>query len=187
MNRLNMPLLSSEARPEEGGVKIFEIGTVFKNNTEVIHVGYADKKEVTEVTLSDFSAKVLPSGEHGYFSAEKFLRLAPSSSEVSPEGSTFSEASFTVWSIYPFVTRDIAVWVPEGTTPETLSEIYEEFGAEILRGKPTLFDQFTKNGRTSYAFRLVFQAYDRTLVDDEVNVIMGHINEKITALGYEAR
>jgi phenylalanyl-tRNA synthetase beta subunit len=162
MNRLNMPLLGVSE------IKIFEIGTIFKGGAEVVHVGYADKKGVTEAELGAFFGKIV-------------------SFEGASEGSYLEEESFKPWSNYPFITRDIAVWVPEGTTPESLSEIYEEFGAEILRGKPTLFDQFTKNGRTSYAFRLVFQSYDRTLVDDEVNVIMGHINEKLALLGYEAR
>ena len=181
MNRLNMPLLNLAE------VKIFEIGTVFKNAMEVIHVGYADKKGIAEMTLESFFGKIVSSegtseldeARRRNFSAEKY----PCPSEESYLG----EKTFEPWSLYPFITRDIAVWVPEGTTPETLSGIYEEFGVEILRGKPTLFDQFTKNGRTSYAFRLVFQAYDRTLTDEEVNVIIGHINEKIAALGYEAR
>lgn len=164
MNRLNMPLLGLNE------IKIFEIGTVFKNGAEVIHVGYADKKGIQEMTVEEYIKN-----------ASKETSLPSSLSEVS------ARSVFEQWSLYPFIARDIAVWVPEGTEPSALSDIYEEFGAEILRGKPTLFDQFTKNGRTSYAFRLIFQSYDRTLTDDEVSVIMGHINEKIAALGYEAR
>jgi phenylalanyl-tRNA synthetase beta subunit len=36
-----------------------------------------------------------------------------------------------------------------------------------------------KDGRTSYSFRLVFQSYDRTLTDAEVNDIMTKITNKI--------
>jgi phenylalanyl-tRNA synthetase beta chain len=173
MNKLNLPLIGGTE------VKIFEIGTVFKNDSEEIHVGYADKKEVKEMKLENFE-------------------YTPSASGISPlaggEGSDpllVKEGAgggvFHMWSIYPFITRDIAVWVPETVTADTLKEIYIEFGTELLQGEPTLFDQFTKEGRTSYAFRLVFQAYDRTLTDDEVAVIMSHIVEKLTSFGYEVR
>jgi phenylalanyl-tRNA synthetase beta subunit len=47
--------------------------------------------------------------------------------------------------------------------------------------EPYLFDSFTKDGKTSYAFRMIFQAYDRTLTDEEVDGIMAKINEKISA------
>ncbi len=181
MNRLNAPLLALNE------IKIFEIGTVFKDDTEVIHVGYADKKGVTEEELEVFFEKIVSSEGASELDEARLRNFSAEKYPYPSEESYLEEKNFESWSLYPFITRDIAVWVPEGITPESLSEIYEEFGAEILRGKPTLFDQFTKNGRTSYAFRLVFQAYDKTLTDEEVNVIMGHINEKIAALGYEAR
>ena len=101
---------------------------------------------------------------------------------------------FKPWSNYPFITRDIAVWVPFEIKPEKLSEIYHEFGTELLVCEPKLFDQFTKPAKeegeitkTSYAHRLVFQSYEKTLTDDEVNVIMGHIEEKISSLGWIVR
>jgi phenylalanyl-tRNA synthetase beta subunit len=162
MNKLNIPLLGGSE------VKIFEIGTVFKKEGESVNVAYADKKGITEMSLDAFSEKNPFSGE-------------------SWKQNLSSEKVFTPWSVYPFIARDIAVWVPEGIMPETLAAIYKEFGAEILRGEPTLFDQFTKDGRTSYAFRLVFQAYDRTLTDDEVGVIVGHITEKLASLEYTVR
>ena len=49
----------------------------------------------------------------------------------------------------------------------------------VIKG-PELFDEFKKDGKTSYAFRLVFQSYDRTLTDQEVNEVMNTITEKIT-------
>ena len=85
------------------------------------------------------------------------------------------------------MTRDIAVWVPEGTTPETLSDIYKDFGTELLVKEPKLFDQFTKDGRTSYAYRLVFQSYNRTLIEDEINIIMKNITDKVISFGFTPR
>lgn len=180
-NRLNAPLLGLSE------IKIFEIGTVFKNGSESITVCYADKKGVIEMTLDEF----LVSSKN---TLERSSNLLAQNSEEE-RGQTISKASFdstllpqfTMWSMYPFMTRDVAVWVPEGTPSSVLAGIYKEFGTELLQGDPTLFDQFTKNGRTSYAFRLVFQSYERTLTDDEVNSIMSHIYEKLSSLNYEVR
>ena len=85
-----------------------------------------------------------------------------------------------MWSVYPFISRDVAVWMPEGESSESLKKILKENGTELLIKEPYLFDSFTKEGKTSYAFRLVFQSYDRTLTDNEVNEIMTRINQEIS-------
>ena len=93
---------------------------------------------------------------------------------------------FTQWSQYPFISRDIAVWVPVGTQNDILKEIYQKGGTELLVRDPQLVDTFIKpassaggDGKTSYAFRLVFQSFERTLTDDEVNKVMNEISKKI--------
>ena len=95
--------------------------------------------------------------------------------------------TFKPWSIYPFITRDIAVWVPEGVKPEILIDIYKDFGTELLVREPKLFDSFTKDQKTSFAYRLVFQSKDKTLTDEEINKIMLEITEKVKSLGWEVR
>ncbi len=92
-----------------------------------------------------------------------------------------------MWSIYPFITRDIAVWVPIHVSPDELIKIYKDFGTELLVTEPKLFDSFTKDKKKSFAFRLVFQSYDKTLTDEEINGIMLKISEKISSLGWEVR
>jgi phenylalanyl-tRNA synthetase beta chain len=183
LNKLNAPLLGVDE------IKIFEIGTIFKNKSEQVNVAYVNKKEVKEVSLDEFM-KAEPYTEF-FRSGRAISDQEKSNSEEirGPKNSVYDGANviFKPWSMYPFIARDIAVWVPEGTPRETLSEIYKEFGTELLQGEPKLFDQFTKNGRTSYAFRLLFQSYDRTLTDEEVNLIMSHITEKISSLGFEVR
>ncbi|OGJ11059.1 hypothetical protein A2565_00955 [Candidatus Nomurabacteria bacterium RIFOXYD1_FULL_36_19] len=71
--------------------------------------------------------------------------------------------------------------------PEVLIDIYKDFGTELLVGEPKLFDSFTKSGKTSFAYRLVFQAMDRTLTDEEINKIMSEITKKIVSMGFEVR
>jgi phenylalanyl-tRNA synthetase beta chain len=174
MNKLNAPLLGL---PE---IKIFEIGTVFQNGGESIHVASADKKGVKEFVLEEFTEKF-----HQVLGSHSPAARPDHSENLSVNSSR--EMKFKPWSQYPFISRDIAVWVPENVSSDDLKNIYHEFGTELLQGSPELFDQFTKGGKTSYAFRLIFQSYDRTLTDEEINKIMANITEKISNLGYEVR
>ena len=163
LNQLNSPFLGIEK------VKVFEIGTIFKKDKEQLSVCFGDKKNVTEVSLDDFCADM---------SAD--FSLEPRSYNL--------EAKFKMWSLFPFIARDVAVWVPEGVqTGEVSKMIKENAGDMVIRG-PELFDEFKKDGKISYAFRLVFQSYDRTLTDAEVNEIMEKITDKIKAKeGWQVR
>lgn len=175
LNQKNMPLLGLDE------IKVFEIGKVFKNDGEEIHVAYGDKKNIEEVTLDEFTSRP----KNKIFKSSLFL--AKESVIENEIVKKIVPCFFKPWSVYPFMTRDIAVWVPEGTAPQTLIDIYNSFGTELLVGEPVLFDSFTKDGRTSFAYRLVFQSYDRTLVDEDVNTIMSKITDKIKSLGFEVR
>ena len=88
---------------------------------------------------------------------------------------------FKMWSLYPFISRDISVWVPSGENSDALKNLLQENGTDLLIKEPQLVDSFTKGEQTSYAFRLVFQSYDRTLTDAEINEIMSKITNKIKA------
>lgn len=94
--------------------------------------------------------------------------------------------TFVPYSAYPFISRDIALWVPETVTAgEIEKEICAHAGALLTR--VTLFDSFAKEGRVSYAFRLVFQSYEKTLTDEEVGTIMKTLTDALTAQGFEIR
>ena len=174
LNQLNAPLLEMKE------IKIFEIGTVFFKDREEMHVAYNDKKNIVEIILDKFLNDNLLEKSLGRsvddgqrkFSAENFCAFR----EKDYHGKT---KNFKPWSIYPFISRDVAVWVPEGESADKLKNILKENGTELLIKEPYLFDSFTKDGKTSYAFRLVFQSYDRTLTDTEINDIMTKINQKI--------
>lgn len=84
------------------------------------------------------------------------------------------------FSVYPYMVRDIAIFVPGEQAEEkkqAVLDIIQKEGTDLLI-RTSLFDVFTKtfkeNGeiKTSYAYRLVFQSISRTLVDDEVNAII---------------
>ena len=101
---------------------------------------------------------------------------------------------FNMWSLFPFIARDVAVWVPENTSSAEVSGVIKNNAGDLLIKGPDLFDEFKKpastqggDGKVSYAFRIVFQSYDRTLTDAEVNDIMAKINEKILGKGWQVR
>jgi len=193
LNTLNLPLLDMD------DVKVFEIGTVFFKHGEEMYVAYGDKKEIKEINLDKFVEN------NKEFSSDAFVQVLgrggrepvpdhPQKHTDSNSLSLTNSRPFKMWSVYPFIFRDIAVWVPEGTAPEKLIEIYKKFGTELLVKEPKLFDSFTKpassaggNDKTSFAYRLVFQADDRTLTDEEVNIIITNITNKILSLGFEVR
>ncbi len=87
---------------------------------------------------------------------------------------------------YPAIARDIALWVEVGETADEVLKILRTAAGELCV-RATLFDTFSKDGRTSYAFRLVFQASDRTLTDTEINAVMEELYQLAATKGWEVR
>ena len=82
---------------------------------------------------------------------------------------------------YPSVARDVAFQIgPEaGPTAAALEAAMAHEAGPLLR-EMTLFDVFRfPDGRRSLAWRLVFQASDRTLTDDEVNTIHARVVRRV--------
>jgi phenylalanyl-tRNA synthetase beta chain len=174
LNRLNAALLGDIE------TKIFEIGSVFKDGIEEIHVAYINKKEVKEYELGSFALS-----ESTF---EKSSDLLAVLGQTFPKSLSGSADTFVIWSQYPFITRDISVWVPEDFDVQVLIDIYKNKSQGLLALDPYRLDKFTKDGRTSYSYRLVFQAKDRTLVDTEVSEIMQKIEQNIKNIsGVELR
>jgi phenylalanyl-tRNA synthetase beta chain len=95
-------------------------------------------------------------------------------------------ATYTPVSPFPAISRDIALWVKEDELSDTVIDTLVKAAGDICV-RHTLFDTFTKDGKTSYAFRLVFQSDNRTLTDNEVNEIMDQLNKIAASLGWEVR
>jgi phenylalanyl-tRNA synthetase beta chain len=82
---------------------------------------------------------------------------------------------------YPSVARDVAFLIgPEGgLTAAAIEAVMASEAGPLLR-EVTLFDVFRfPDGRRSLAWRLVFQAADRTLTDDEVNAIHARVVRRV--------
>ena len=166
INRLNKELL------EIDDMKIFEIGTVFAKSGEEFHIAYADKKGINEMTLDEYTEK-------------NNLEISNSSYDI-PEV-TSNLQNFVMWSEYPYIARDIAVWVPESISANTVEDLIRVNTNDLLMKGPRLFDTFTKDGKTSYAFRMVFQSNTRTLVEQEITDIMNKITTSLQNEGWEVR
>lgn len=83
--------------------------------------------------------------------------------------------TYKPFSLYPPVLRDIAVWVPDDKKEIDVLALIKKEAGEILVSSQ-LFDEYAKDNKISYAFKLVFQSYEKTLTDEEVNESM----EKVT-------
>lgn len=181
-------------------VALFEIGTVFTEASEEYHIalgvrhnlGYKEKTDgkIIEAALGalrellgDFNAEVREGTAEFNFGAMIPSLPLPVAYEsfVSP-----GKVTFVQFSQYPSISRDIALWADANTHADEIMEVLDAH-AGALRVRTDLFDEFSKEGRTSYAFRLVFQSMDRTLTDDEVNAIMEKIYHAVRERGWEVR
>lgn len=95
------------------------------------------------------------------------------------------------FSLYPFITRDIAVFVQGPTLYDEVWQAIEkgivDANATNLLVRHSLFDTFKKEGKVSYAFRMVFQSMEKTLTDDEANAIMEKVYSEMKKKGWEVR
>lgn len=181
-------------------VRLFEIGRIWPKGVEraVLGITYlstdkqAGKKQkefFTHVTtaLSALLGKEVVGMVTEYtleFNVEDLLE------GTQVPDSTFSlshEGQYHPFSVYPFALRDVAVWTPEGTEAGDIEKIVRKEAGDLLV-RIDLFDEFKKDGQVSYAFRLVFQAFDRTLSEPELTGLMERVTKALNAEpGYTVR
>ena len=186
-------------------VRVFEIGTVFDKTESSVseHVsiaigvrtkgnGYNPKDDVIVKAACATVEQVVGIqlvwemskgvAEANLSNVLPNLRVPASYGEyVSKPPSTYKPVS-----VYPAMSRDIALWVGEGEMAEIVeSTIGNAAGDLVVR--LSLFDTFTKEGRTSYAFRLVFQSFEKTLTDAEVTTHMDNVYAVVKDKGWEVR
>ena len=154
--------------------KLFEMGTVFPISGEYLELCMTETEPSfghSETTDNLSIAKLEEFGK-GY------------------EPKRYTLSAYHQFSLYPFMLRDIALWVPEGVTSDAVLEVIAREAGELLCVK-RLFDVFSKEidgaRKTSYAFNLVFQSYEKTLSDDEVNAVMDRVQGALVKEGYEVR
>ena len=139
--------------------RLFEIGTVFTKAGEELAIE-------TSEPVSDLPKKI--QNDENY------------------EPPQYRLGAYQPFSVYPFIVRDIALWMPAGTDDGLTKSLIQENTSELLV-RLDQFDRFEKEGRVSLAFRLVFQSNERSLTNEEVNGVMERIYEALKKAGFEVR
>lgn len=152
--------------------KLFEVGTVFPKEGEHIELRMTERVPAwgdAAGTVDNLSLAKLDKYGKDY---------VPKKHEL---------GAYKPFSVYPFIIRDIALWVPAGTEVPIVEKIIIRDIDDKLLARLDQFDQFEKEGRVSYAFRLVFESSERTLTDEEINKVMDKVYSALRAVGYEVR
>ena len=200
-NLINMPLFGSDA------LKQFEIGAVStKERIEGLSLAlgcvsvYGKKMDsekylrgILETIKSNLNIKSDAGLDEKFannileFSLNAVVEKLPAPEILDLKSIKSKESPFQPISAYPFILRDIAIFVPENVLSGEVLEIIKKQGGELLF-KETLFDEFKKGDKISYAFRLVFQSNEKTLSDAEINKIMENLTLTINAKsGWQVR
>ncbi len=184
-------------------VCVFEIGKVFPKKGEervMLGIGVANRNgfkkpkasqtitealaKISEVLGAPVTAKISDTTTFVEIDLEKVVAVVGDISYVPL--TPVPTNKYVPISAYPFIIRDIAVWVPDAVAEaDVLALIVKNAGPLMIKNR--LFDVFKKDGRTSYAFRLVFQSFEKTLTDAEVNAIMDGIAGGMKKNGWEVR
>ena len=153
-------------------VKLFEIGTVWKGGLETVMLGTADPSGVREFALETHEA-------------------TPRGYEELPISKT---ERYQPFSRYPFIVRDIALWVSAKTeavdVAVTVIETLKKEAPNLFSQLDTTlrpFDQFKKGEKVSYAFHIIFQSPQKTLTDEEANAVMEKVYAAVKEKGWEVR
>lgn len=203
LNLYNAPLLGEKI------IKIFEFGNVFFKEEEKRHLSIAiddgakksNFKENVSVVLEEIK-KVLSIknidykivSEKPYIIEIDFDTMIVSLDDpIKYEAHSFASLPVVTYksvSSYPFISRDIAMWVPDNTTWESVLNLCNQVHNTLVT-RIDLFDNFSKEiegvKKISFAFRLVFQSYEKTLTNDEVNEMVEEYYKVFRQKGYEIR
>lgn len=193
-------------------VKSFEIGKVFKNKgndvVEKTHLAFGlgmvkwPKDKKAEDAMSELVAELgLDKGKVESVSNVIVCEIDFDDIDPTkvPEGvienyqspdALIKTRKYKIASTYPAMSRDIAFFV-EDSLGKSEDDIANLIKAEVAK-QPLIenhfrFDIFKKEGKTSYAYRFVFQSYEKTLTEEETKAVMGEISNSLVGEGFEVR
>lgn len=168
-------------------IKIFEVGHVFTEQEEKTVLGIGIKtsnkknkiKNILDETIKNISSAIGCEINVSIMDQQEIVEIELDEIllkdfNINNELHELGSVIYQPFSLYPFMSRDIAVWAKNTKTKSDIENIITKLSTNLLV-RYDLFDEFSKDDRTSYAYRLVFQSADRTLTDEEVNPIMDKI------------
>ncbi len=104
-----------------------------------------------------------------------------------------SRSMYKPFSPYPFIVRDVALFTPSDIKPEDVFDVIQKHATDLMV-RHELFDVFEKKNKetgeiekVSYGYRLVFQSYEKTLTDEEINKVMDRVYGALKGKGWEIR
>ncbi len=182
-------------------IKIFELGKVFTKSNESNSLAIAinlnggkangnktsdELEKIIKKIFQEFGCEVEYKIEEHVLELNLDHLIAKSSATIQPTilvaDNFIRDIKYRSISAFPFILRDIAVYIPENEYNLELQEIIVSIGGDLIK-KISLFDIYKKEidgaRMVSYAYGLVFQSDHKTLTDIEVNIIMDNISKKI--------
>jgi len=87
---------------------------------------------------------------------------------------------FKPYSKYPSCYKDISFWLSDNFNYNDLCEIVRERGGDLIE-TVELIDSFTndKTNKTSHCYRITYRSNERSLLNEEIDIIQNHIEEDI--------
>jgi phenylalanyl-tRNA synthetase beta chain len=95
-------------------------------------------------------------------------------------------APFKPMSKFPAVIRDFSFWVPQGEQMGDLVQALKSEGIDSLESI-SIIDTYTKDKKTSFTIRIVFQPMDHTLTQEEITKLTDQVNKVAEKLKFETR
>lgn len=205
-NTKNVALFGSDE------IRMFEVGTVFATNSEhfSLAIGFYSAKgmkkkdqfyaenigkafeAISTVIGKKIEVPKLSGGTAVVAEINLSETIASLPAPTAWDIKRFSgDIKYVPFSVYPFMVRDVAVFVPSTVSEKEVSAVIDSAVGPLMTRRD-LFDVFTKkfdNGeeKTSYAFHIVFQSNERTLVEEEVNTAMQNVSNALTAKSWQVR
>lgn len=197
----NSPLLGLDK------VQIFEIGKTFPKTGEQLDlcfgISYTKKIKNKDVVIkaelenlikeleTDLGIKLNSTLNANFAYVKNLEKLETNLTIDSIKIEKGNRTKFAPFSNEPFIVRDIALFVESSVNADEVQKVIKDSlvisAADLLTKGPDLFDQFEKEGKKSLAFRIIFQAKDRTLTDVETNGFMEKVYEAVKAKGWSVR
>lgn len=184
---------------------VFEIGSVFQSDSEHQVVALACDSKEKQAAGIEALAGVYGDDVARAFTTDESVAQAPLSVFVESYEDDISyddladietDVTYQPFSRFPYVLRDIALWVPiegksekeKGERKQAVKSVLKKAAGKLLVNL-RLFDEYQPEGegRISFAFRLVFQSDDKTLSDEEVNERMEAVYTAVEEKGWEVR
>jgi phenylalanyl-tRNA synthetase beta subunit len=202
LNMLNAPLLQIDT------VKMYEFGNIFTKTGERRHfaliIDDGKKKssftEEVDLILSKIKRELGVSNLEYETKETKpycieldfdtLIASLPEPTSYEPLAQDLSPVHYSPVSPYPFIVRDIAVWVPASVTWEDIRALALQIDSPLV-ARLYCFDTFEKEidgvKKTSFAFRFVLQSQERTLTDAEANEVADAMYALLKEKGYDIR